>query len=441
MKLNVYIKFFNKKKWKKNFFNILIKKIINSKIFIFISFFLILVISIIIWTIIKSLNNNIIIAGGSTSVVQIMTNITEQYKYDNKKDILYNSSGSSAALVGVKNGSYSFGFLSKDINSTPEFNDNNFNARQLWSEYNTVRFVFARDYIILIYHLPNGCQINPKQNSLQFKSFFGGEGTKLINKIYTDSNFTWKKAFGNQLICNNNDKFYTITRESGSGTRFFFDSYIIENKKYETNQINLSNGSVFQTILNTPGSIGYISFSYIKRIIDNKYLGKKSIASVIMKNNGEPELPYKIINNNYEFNPNYFLTRPFTGIINYKINNFINVLSFIAWIIDPMPYSKTKYKLLNGKINPYYDSNFILNKHHAAYWYIKEKIEPLSFDDFFFKKYNNNNFFAKSGKKTNYEKKPWNFKLNYKSIWNIIVEKFPKKYQKYSNYEYNGLEN
>lgn len=440
MKPNKFIKITGKKKKKKYFFKYIVGEIIHHKILALIGFILLLVTAIIIWT--ATATNKVTIVGGSTSVAQVMKNITEQYKRDNKKDILYNSLGSAASLVGVKNGNYAFGLLSKDINSTFKPGDNQNNAQQLWSDYHTSRFVFARDYIILVYHLPIGCEIISEQNSLNFKNFYNGEKTNLIQQIYTNKNFTWQQAFASQLVCErNNNKFYTVTRESGSGTLDFFESTIIKNKNYKINQVAPSNGAMYQIISTTPCSIGYISFSYIKTIIMNENLGIKSIAGIIEKDSEKPKLPYKIVNNKYKFNPEYPLTRPFTGIINYKSKQFNENLAFIAWMLDPLPYSKTKPKLRNGKDNPYFDKNFVLNPHYAAYWYIEEGEEPLSFDDIFFKKYNNNTIFAKSGKITFDEKIPWNFKSNYKSIWDIIVEKFPKKYKKYNNYNYNGMEN
>ncbi|WP_425380340.1 phosphate ABC transporter substrate-binding protein [Spiroplasma endosymbiont of Stenodema calcarata] len=424
---------------KRKFFKTLVGEISNHKMITLIGFVLVLVISIVIWTI--ALASNVIVAGGSTSVAQVMANITEQYKRDKKEDVLYNSLGSAAALVGVKNGSYAFGFLSKDINSTPSEGDNRVNAKELWGDHQTSRFVFARDYIILFYHLPTGCQINPKQSSIQFKSFNGGEGTELIRKIYTDPNFTWQQAFGSQLICSgSSDKFYTITREAGSGTRDFFESVVIKMKNYDTNQVAASNGAMYQAVSTTPGAIGFISFSYIKTIINDNRLGLNSIASVIDKNTSNPELPYHIIDNNYEFNPKYSLTRPFTGIINYRGSQFNKALAFIAWMLDPLPYAKTKKYLRNGQVNPYYDSNFKLSVHDAAYWYIEEGEEPLTFDDIFFRKYNNNTTFAKSGIVTEYEQIPWNFNEDYSSIWDTILQKFPGKYQAFHDYEYNGLE-
>ncbi|WP_424526882.1 phosphate ABC transporter substrate-binding protein [Spiroplasma endosymbiont of Glossina fuscipes fuscipes] len=440
MKPNESTKAVSKKKEKKNFFKTLVGEISNHKMITLICFVLVLVISIVIWTVASA--SNVIVAGGSTSVAQVMANITEQYKRDKKTDILYNSLGSAAALVGVKGEAYSFGFLSKDVNSTPTQDDNHANAQQLWEDYQISRFVFARDYIVLFYHLPTGCQIDPKQHSLQFKSFYGGEGTELIRRIYTDPNFTWQQAFGSQLACSSDsNKFYTLTREAGSGTRDFFESAVIQTKNYDTNQVAASNGAMYQAVSTTAGSIGFISFSYLKTIIADNRLGTQSIASVIGKNTTVPELPYKIVDENLEFNPAYSLTRPFTGIINYRGSQFDRALAFIAWMLDPLPYAKTKKYLRNGQVNPYYDPNFKLSAHDAAYWYIEEGEEPLTFDDIFFRKYNNNTEFAKSGKTTLNEKVPWNFKTNYSSIWDTILQKFPGTYQAYPGYEYNGLEN
>ncbi|WHQ36826.1 phosphate ABC transporter substrate-binding protein [Spiroplasma sp. SV19] len=440
MKPNESTKAVSKKKEKKNFFKTLVGEISNHKMITLIGFVLVLVISIVIWTVASA--SNVIVAGGSTSVAQVMANITEQYKRDKKEDILYNSLGSAAALVGVKNGSYAFGFLSKDVKSTPTQGDNRANAQQLWDDYQTSRFVFARDYIVLFYHLPTGSEINPNQQSLYFKSFYGGEGTALIKRIYTDPNFTWQQAFGSQLVgSGGNNKFYTLTREAGSGTRDFFESAVIGTKNYETNQVAASNGAMYQAVSTTPGSIGFISFSYLKTIIDDNRLGAKSIAGVIGKNITTPELPYRVVENNLEFNPAYSLTRPFTGIVNYRGSQFDKALAFIAWMLDPLPYAKTKKYLSDGTDNPYYDSNFKLSVHDAAYWYIEEGEEPLTFDDIFFRKYNNNTTFAKSGKATADEKVPWNFRADYSSIWDTILQKFPGQYQAFPGYEYKGLEN
>ncbi|AHF58148.1 phosphate ABC transporter substrate-binding protein [Spiroplasma eriocheiris] len=408
--------------WKK-----LWEEITNHRMMTIIVFILILVVAIVIWTV--STASNVIVAGGSTSVTPIMNDITEQYKKNRGEDIVYNALGSAAALVGVQNGSYAFGFLSKDVNSTPKAGDNGANAQNLWNNKHVLRFVFARDYILLTYHLPNGCSLktDPLTNKpipLNFSAFFGGDGTKLIQKIY-DHNITWGAAFKDQLVCSpagGNSGFYTLTREAGSGTRDFFESSVIKTKSYSTDQVASSNGAMYQTLATTPGSIGYLSFSFIERVASDPELGIQAVASVTGVSDPKSELPYVYEDSTktYDFNPDYSLVRPFTGIVNTDGKHFNKALEFIAWMLDPKPYDDFKKR------------GIPLTPNAAAYWYIHEGDQPLTHDDIYFLKYNNNTNFAINGNGT---LPGWGMNKKYLSIWDYIIRQNPHYDHNYPVYK------
>ncbi|AGM25879.1 phosphate ABC transporter substrate-binding protein [Spiroplasma syrphidicola EA-1] len=420
----------------KAFFRNVFSAIASHRMMTIITFVLILVISIIIWTI--SAASNVIVGGGSTSVSAIMADITEQYRRDSGSDVLYNSLGSAAALVGVKNGSYEFGLLSEDVHSTPIDGDNGTNAQNLWNNNGINRFVFARDYIVLFYNLPNGCFLSDNDKPLTFSEFGLNEngnpepGTKAMQQIYSQ-NATWKSVFGNQLTCTNDAPFYTITREAGSGTRSFFESSVIYKKDYSTNEVASSNGAMFQSVTRTPGSFGYISFSFIEQVADK--LGKNRIAAVINPIiSPDPQVPFiETPEGEFLFNSMYSLNRPFTGIVNTNSSQLVPTLKFLAWMLDPIPYAKTL------KDSKFYDPTYELGPHDAAYWYILEGEEPLAPEDHYFQKYNNNTKFALSGETTLTEPYPWDFKQNYLSIWDLIRQKIPNNnYQDLKDYEYEG---
>lgn len=384
----------------KNFF----KKIKNFKIVIIIMLVFIILLISITWTCIIS--NKIIVSGGSTSVSIILDKITQQFYKDNNIDILYNSLGSAAAKLWVENKNYVFGIFSKDINLISKNGDDGWSAQKFWNKSNINCFVFARDYIVLVHYLPKNCYLT-NNKPLYFNSFFGGLGTQKIKNIYSHK-LSWQTAFPQQISCSQiNSSFYKITRESGSGTRDFFEKNIIKSKIYSIDRVVSSNGDMYQAIISTPGSIGYLSFSYLKQIAQNAKLGLKSIFGVLNQK-GNIEFPFKVNNlgksiidtqtGEYVFNNNYPLTRPFIGIVNVKHYHFPKVLKFIKWMLDPTPYYQKKNKIKN------------LSPSDAAYWYLKEGVQPLTKNDPYFIKYNNN---------TNYAISKYGFNKNYKSIWEL----------------------
>ncbi|WP_342252480.1 phosphate ABC transporter substrate-binding protein [Spiroplasma endosymbiont of Amphibalanus improvisus] len=372
----------------KKSFLLFIENFKEKKIKYIASFFLfVLLFSLTVWTFASS--HSTIIAGGSTSVDIVLQDLTNQYRNEEKggDDILYNSLGSSAALVGVKNNSYSFGFLSDELQDDE--------ADELFSDYNVLRFAFAIDYLLIIYNLPED-SIN--QSSLEQSDFLGDhlivgswddtnaneDGPKNIQELYS-GDYTWKNVFGDQLVSNETTTKppITYTRESGSGTRSFFESSVIEENSYNYNSVVASNGAMLDSVESTPGSVGYVSFSYLNKIIYDYQNGNHDIHIAFLgfpnKNPSAIISPYKTIDDKGEaidpqnpFNDNYSLTRPFTGIVNTSSKDFDKAMKFITWMLAPA-FSQ------NLPTQPTVDE--------ASYWYLKNGLKPISQSDDYFKKY------------------------------------------------------
>ena len=338
-----------------------------------------------IWTV--STPKFFIIGGGSTSVQPILDDFTHQYEQlpNGRQPIIYNAIGSAASLTGVQDGAYSFGFLSETVTDSQ--------AKSLWDSHKILRFVIARDYILLVYHLPTGVTVGPSSKSTE--DFFGyhlGFGSIVANPSQPDESLatnlqdlyngtkTWKDVFPDLQGANANQKAYGVTREDGSGTRSYFEKAVIKTKNYNFDSVVSSNGAMVSTIDNTPGSIGYVSFSFADTIARN-YNQNIKIGAVKDSPISKWQLPYdpiteKTKNKNLTFNDKYNLNRPFTGIVNTKAQHFVTTLKFIAWMIDPYANQES----VIDKLTPA----------NAAYWSRKEGEAPVGEDDSFWNRYNNN---------------------------------------------------
>ena len=122
----------------------------------------------------------------------------------------------------------------------------------------------------------------------------------------------------------------SVTREEGSGTKEFFDGLLGPGKTGvgdDNGQIvATSNGSMLSTIENTPNSIGFVSYSYLKEVLD----AGLNIGAANTTKNGEPMIPYTTNGGKNDFNNDYTLTRPFSGILNTRSKNYQASLRFIA---------------------------------------------------------------------------------------------------------------
>ncbi len=330
------------KKFLKNFKeNFLSKRILISLFFLGIIFLYLLCASIFV-------SKDWIISGGSTSVDPIMEELTPWYKNNYNVDFVYNSMGSAAAPVGIKNGYFDMGFESKSI--TP-IEDSNYYSP----------FIIAKDYFIILFHLPDDVKINYSKfsesgddwNSHAHQIELPGINTdnslgNLMNDLYNPSNGkdNWTN-FANEInkidIGNNNISFtgtnanksiVTFTRESGSGTRDYMEQNILQNSTTVNASVQSSNGGMFNAINTTPSSMGYISFSYMTNIINSIESGS-NLAYAIVKNDSSStyETPFDSKSSNLSFNTNYSLTRSFEGIISKKAKNLKECLWFVNRIL------------------------------------------------------------------------------------------------------------
>ena len=366
----------------------------NHKGKIALGLFVVLVISIIIWTVSKT--NNYIFGGGSTSVQPVLSDLTANYhNINDSRQVVYNSLGSQAAITGVENDSYSFGFLSKAIEQKgPE------GANNLWGNYGIVPFVFGRDYVMMVYHLPNGLSLNSANENKPGSSVvpidpttgnepestsdaktmpylnFGGlkdDLTSTLDSIYQKNpTKSWSDLFGAKSFQGNNslanDKPISITREEGSGTKEFFDGLLGPQGASADNAqlVATSNGSMLSTIENTPNSIGFISYSYLKEV-KNAQLG---IGAANKVKGAKPNSPYiEKTTGNYDFNEDYKLTRPFSGILNTRSKNYQASLRFIAWMLDYSYYAWSNSPTLTRE--PLLEDKSF----YADYWYQQQGVK------------------------------------------------------------------
>jgi len=83
--------------------------------------------------------------------------------------------------------------------------------------------------------------------------------------IYLGKITKWSEITGAN-VPNTNNQIVVIGRDSASGTRVYFDEFVLA-KATPTNKMldKNSNGAVLQTIAQTPGSIGYVSIGFVSK--------------------------------------------------------------------------------------------------------------------------------------------------------------------------------
>ncbi|KAF5299523.1 hypothetical protein FQR65_LT19508 [Abscondita terminalis] len=183
-----------------------------------------------------------LVSGGSTSVNPFMQRATSEYAKEKNIDIVYNSTGSQAGVVGVENGMYSAGFISKNFTNKTLSNNNNLLELPLDTFEEQTKTVldtnkgytalkFAIDAIVLVYNPPN---------------------------LALELNLVDKKPSGNT-------PFVTFTREDGAGTRTAFSELTGVEDLANANVVN-SNGMMISQLGTSEASIGYVSYSFLGNI-------------------------------------------------------------------------------------------------------------------------------------------------------------------------------
>jgi phosphate ABC transporter substrate-binding protein len=309
-----------------------------------------------VWTF-ASIGNMPIVIGGSTSANSFMQSVTTKIT---SEDYSYNSTGSQNGMNGVLTGVYKVGVLSKNPTfentndwSTFGHNDeeqNKFVADKI-DEHNFKDYVasknkspekfsatqFAVDSIVIIYNPPGNISEMKEINfDIPKKNNFENENEKIISEIYKGKITDWSKVDPSL-----SGKIHAFTRETGSGTKTEFEKLTGTSDSSLANVAN-SNGMMYNSILKTDGSIGFVSLPFVHQIEKSSELfvaGVNDIRIGYKKDEDEHKI-YKLENNSWtqqkETNENaiangtYKLFRPFVFIFkNSNFNLFKTLFDFI----------------------------------------------------------------------------------------------------------------
>ncbi|AHI54052.1 phosphate ABC transporter substrate-binding protein [Spiroplasma sabaudiense Ar-1343] len=342
----------------------------TKKIAIYLSLIFIILAGLWIWTLVVP--NRSYIMGGSTSVNPLMQKVTTTYYNNEKKDFIYNSTGSQAGVVGVQNGSYEVGFISKDATestlttgtwSQQATTSNDKEVVGLLSSptqlKDTVALEFAVDAIVIIYHPPSSWDpILSKNLNFIFADKTNLESKQMLQKIY-DFQSTWnelarfvqknsREVISDEIVNKvANEKILPITREDGSGTRDAFSSLTGVKNMPAANVVN-SNGMMLQMV--ESGGFGYISYAFVPKITKSSGMYLSAIDGIRLANPvdydgiqdwekesiislNEP-LENSITNEEAIMQGIYKFQRPFIAIFN-SFNQKIDAISkFLIWIIE-----------------------------------------------------------------------------------------------------------
>lgn len=83
-----------------------------------------------------------------------------------------------------------------------------------------------------------------------------------LRGIFTGKYSNWSELGGNDL------PIVVLNRAKGSGTRATFDKWVLAGEESIITQEQESNGTVRQIVASTPGTISYVSFSYINEDVE-----------------------------------------------------------------------------------------------------------------------------------------------------------------------------
>jgi len=198
---------------------------------------------------------------GSTTVLPLVQKAAEKFMEENPNaDIQISGGGSSVGIKEVGEGTADIGMASREMK-----------AEEL-SKYPSLKeLLIAKDGIALIAHPSN------RISSLTEEE---------IKAIYNGSIANWKELGGEDL------EIVVVGRDSASGTREFFYERIMKKTEFASTMLEKnSNGAVKQTILQTPGAIGYVGLGYIDG----------SVKTLEIDENGEkiPPAVQNILNDRY----------------------------------------------------------------------------------------------------------------------------------------------
>jgi phosphate transport system substrate-binding protein len=170
---------------------------------------------------------------GSTTVLPIAQKAADAYMNDHAStDIQVTGGGSSVGVQAIGEGTADIGMSSRALKSEE-------NAKYP----NLQSTVVASDGIAIIVN---------KENTVN------GLTLAQLRGIYNGTVTNWKAVGGpDQVIV-------VVGRDSASGTREFFWESVMKKENFTATQLEKnSNGAIKQTIVQTPGAIGYVGLGYV----------------------------------------------------------------------------------------------------------------------------------------------------------------------------------
>ena len=188
---------------------------------------------------------------GSTTVLPVAQAAADAYSKDHASaDIQVTGGGSSVGVQSIGKGTADIGMASRDLK-----------AEERARYPNLVVTTIANDGIAVIVHPTNTVP---------------GLTLAQVREIYAGNVTNWKDVGGpDQVIV-------VIGRDSASGTREFFSEKVMNQQNYTRTQLEKnSNGAVQQTVIQTPGAVGYVGLGYLNN-------GVRAVPILV---NGEPVMP------------------------------------------------------------------------------------------------------------------------------------------------------
>lgn len=179
---------------------------------------------------------------GSTTVLPIAQAVADAYMQANPQaNIQVSGGGSGVGIQAIINQKVDIGMSSADVSPAQLAQDSNMNI-----------ITIAHDGIAII--------VNPA-NSIPSITL------DQVKAIYNGSITSWSSVPG-AGVANSNNQIVLVGRDSSSGTRTYFDQFVMQNTNdslsmHEDN----SNGAVLQEVAQTPNAIGYISIGYLDNTV------------------------------------------------------------------------------------------------------------------------------------------------------------------------------
>jgi len=175
---------------------------------------------------------------GSTTVLPIVQKAADQYMANHPEaDIQVSGGGSGVGIQAIGAKTVDIGMSSREVTKA-----------ELAKYPSFVVTTVAQDGIAVI--------VNPA-NEIRFITI------DQVRDIYLGKITKWTQITGAN-VPNTNNQIVIIGRDSASGTRAYFDEFVLlKATPTKTMLEKNSNGAVLQTIAQTPGSIGYVSIGFV----------------------------------------------------------------------------------------------------------------------------------------------------------------------------------